>query len=136
MIRREDLGRECAPASNRPAVIVADLAARDVRRGQAVRIVGLGTLARIECRFCTAEGPGNTPCPASVYRFTLTAKLAAAYRVPFRSAIEACPKTTREIEADVRHLARALGAPVEVYGPGQRGQYTGAHPHLITTVHP
>lgn len=67
-------------------------------------------------------------------RLTLTAAVA-------KNAVRDLEDETFEgvaLDTDVRHLARALGAPVEVWAPGKHGMVTTTHsgPKLITTVSP
>lgn len=91
-----------------------------VKRGESVRITGLGTLARVV-----------TPAPVSAevsYRLTLIAAVAKDYSVGYEATA---------LETDVRHLARALGAPVEVWSPYQPRAIpkSTVDAKRITTVH-
>lgn len=131
MIRREDIGREIAPSSNRTAVTVADLVAREALAGRSARIVGLGVLAKVA-----------NPIDgwAGLYRLTLTATVAKRANAPDKLGPRLNLKDGLDVYADVRHLARALGANVEVWVPGQRGHRNGCvcedGARLVTTVHP
>lgn len=126
MIRREHLGLDISHGDN------ATVAAEAVQRGQSVRIVGLGTLA---VALPGTSGEMMSPPPAA-YRLTLTAVMSRYFAPGF----EAAATGRGELLADVRHLARALGAPVEVWSPGKcvRGGCgpDPAVPTLLTTVSP
>lgn len=101
MIRRETLSMP----PDGPTYLDAMREVRRVQRGESVRIIGLGTLVR-------RDAPGDVP----VYRLTLTAAVAprpSAYTSPEW----ALPS---DLHTDVRHIAAALGAPVEIYAPGKR----------------
>ena len=101
-----------------------EVAAR-VRRGESVRIVGLGTLAR--------KPHLDAYAIRGVYRLTLTAAVAKT----FAHDLDADNDRGNGVMRDVRHLARALGAPVEVWSPGRPGtawrDFGGTH---VTTVQP
>lgn len=72
---------------------------RDIGRGEAVRIIGLGTLERVKV------------APTwRAYRLTLTAAV-----VKNEVARDGGVSAMSTMVSDVRHLARALGAPVEVW---------------------
>lgn len=118
--------------SHRPAVTAAHLVAREVLAGRSVRIVGLGVLSEV---FPRVARP--------VYRLTLTAAVARACLGTADWGTRAGLAVRRENEymtRDARHIARALGANVEVWAPGQRGHRNGCvcedGARLITTVHP
>jgi hypothetical protein len=130
MIRREDLSGSEAGES---AAHVRD----EMAGGRPVRITGLGVLARIEVD-TTGPAPWNLPGPRKfAYRLTLTAAVANA-EVPFRGKHPAPDgNVPRELHDDARHLAHALGAPVEVHVPKRPPFVKGPeYPTLITTVSP
>lgn len=122
MIRREQLA--ASVANDSPDV--AGEAADRVKRGEAVRIVGLGTLVMHDQRETIRGADCVGPDPR--YRLTLTAAVAKA--------------TARlghgQFFYDTQCLARALGAPVEVWAPeaAYRGMAEHKGPRLITTVQP
>lgn len=119
MIRRDELACD-APDGDET---IADLVAYRVKAGEMVRIAGLGMLVRYDL-----GGPGEPR-----YRLTLTAAVAKKYHP------EALACEVASIEDDVRHLARALGAPVETWAPGatQRAPLPyRANDRHITTVRP
>ncbi len=121
MIRREDLAPH--PAECGTGAVCGNVADR-VKRGESVRIVGLGTLALYRLESCP---------PKDSYRLTLTTaegKGLAGRMAPF-------PTGDREIALyeDTKHLARALGAPVEVHGTA-RVNAAGEGSTLVTTVQP
>lgn len=131
MIRREQLA--ASVANDSPDV--AGEAADRVKRGEAVRIVGLGTLARVYAY--TGGSDGNYR-----FRLTLTATAAKACGDSDWTHV-ACGRASvadarSDVHHDVRHLARALGAPVEVWAPeaAYRGMAEHKGPRLITTVQP
>jgi len=125
VIRREDLAR----VSPRVGVdTVADDAAERVQRGESVRIAGLGTLARA---YPSLAGPAE-PC---VYRLTLTAAVAKATHHANPQA-RVVLKEWREMTSDVRHLARAIGAPVEVWAYSAAARLVGGEADRVTTVSP
>lgn len=82
-----------------------------------VRIYGLGVL--------------TVGSPDPIYRLTLTAAVAKAETA-------AGGAIWRDLESDVRHLARALGAPVEVWSNNGRAGVTPipGRSKLITSLHP
>lgn len=104
-----------------------------VQRGESVRIVGLGTLVR---RYTDPTIEEN-PCDC---RLTLTA--AVAPRAGAYTSPEWALPT--DLHADVRHLARALCSPIEVWSPARKGStgWGSNHRHgdtvakHITTVQP
>lgn len=117
MIRREDLTKP-VPVAKNFAGTYADLAAAQAKRGESVRVVGLGTLIDTDPRNFVSVGP---------YRLTLTAGVAKLVR------------DGHLFDRDVRHLARALGAPVEVWAPpsGKGGAYESDYRTTrITTINP
>lgn len=105
--------------------------AHAVQRGESVRIVGLGTL-KAEGRWLTRAFDATRQPDA--YCLTLTTDVIQAFR-PFET--HGFPQVLFD---DIRHIARALGAAVEVWAPGKCvrggcGPDCGA-PKLITTVQP
>jgi hypothetical protein len=128
VIRREDLTHCTEAGSVRTG---AEGAALLVKAGESVLIRGLGTLARVEGRYI----PGGVG--PSTYRLTLTAAVAKASHHPNPHA-RAVLKEWQDVKRDVRHLARALGAPVEAWSP--KGMPTGvastARATPITSVSP
>jgi len=77
------------------------------------------------CRATNAKDP-----PRDSYRLTLTA---AVWQATSKANGVDAPGT--DIRRDVTHLARALGAPIEVYAPWMTGR-PNREPALITTVSP
>jgi hypothetical protein len=121
VIRREHLASTATVGGN-PRTTPSHLAAERVKRGEAVRITGLGTLALAKSEKSTRY----------VYRLTLTAAVAKA----LGGAIDfASDSPDRPLLVDVRHLARALGADVEVWAPSvsHGSKMPGA---LLTKVSP
>jgi hypothetical protein len=104
VIRREHLA--AIVEANPPHRTGAALAASQVKRGESVRVIGLGTLACV--------------CPTGIlgqssYRLTLTTEESTPAKL--RGTWQAAKELYGAGYEDVRHLAQALGHPVEVSAP-------------------
>ncbi len=131
MIRREQID-DTAGVSDAGFWTHADDAAERVKDGEDVRIAGLGVLA---WRMCSDECTGAGHCSRRhTYRLTLTAVVAKSTLRTNALLGEECAS---DIVHDVRHLARAIGAPIEVWAPRpSRSVPPGCGARLITTVQP
>lgn len=114
-----------------------------VKRGESVRIVGLGVIKRE----AATDGDYQDVCIGGIVRRHLIVRVGCRLILTAAVAKDETAVTAFGgdlLAADVRRLARALGAPVEVWAPAkghyatindtrvwQRGKET-----LITTVQP
>lgn len=102
MIRREELAcRHRAWVLCEEAECALSQIAAQVRRGETARVSGLGTIAE--------HRPATGPC----IRLTLDGDIASAAIDRRRMGTFAL---SENVTADIKLLARALGAPVEVVG--------------------
>jgi len=121
-IRRQDIGG----GAGCKATSVAALIRQAIERREPIHVTGLGTMVR-------SEGDDSK---AWTYRLTLTAAVAKDLAgFPDHQSLA----RRANMFVDVLHLARALGAPVEVWAPAgvaRRSADVLIDPIIITTVQP
>ncbi len=124
-LRREHIANP--PGLGKPGPVSVAIA---VQRGESVRITGLGVLAAVVAGCtCGLSSPQGGCKRAPVYRLTLTAavaKQAIVRRDP--------PELGPYLEADIRHLANALSAPVEAWAPAVTALKHGRRPKPATRI--